>query len=500
MPAPLADPIPAAIPLGDLRARLGTVATGLTAPNWGAAAPGVPGRLYVTDQNGILWSINVATGDKSVFLDVSGRLVPLGIVGPNTFDERGFLGVAFHPDYAASGRFYTFTSEPVAGPADYSTIPVGSTANCQSVIAEWTVPNPSDPAAVADPASRRELLRIDKPQFNHNGGGMVFGPDGMLYVSIGDGGGADDRDEGTVLGVPIVGHGCSGNGQNSDSILGKLLRLDVDGNNAPNGQYGIPADNPFVGVAGLDEIYALGFRNPWRFSFDPLTDDLYCADVGQNDVEEIDVVTAGGNYGWRQKEGSFFFVFNGQLPGYVTDVPVDVPAGLIDPVAEYDHDEGISIIGGFVYRGTAYPELTGKYVFGDFARTFSNDGRLLYLDAGNQIKEFRLIGQPALGLSLLGFGEDAGGELYVLANGTGTPFGATGVVLGLLSPAGDMNCDGSVDFDDINPFVLALVGQANYEARFTNCFWLNGDTNHDGGVDFDDINPFVKCLVLGTCP
>ncbi len=500
MPTLLADPIPAAIPLGDIYVRLVPLATGLTAPNWGVPAPGLAGRMFVTDQNGTLWSINTTTGAKSVFLDVSARLVSLGIFGPNSFDERGLLGVAFHPSYAANGLLYTFTSEPVSGLADFSTMPPNTTANCQSVLAEWHVPNPTDPNSVVDVNSRRELLRIDKPQFNHNGGGLEFGPDGYLYVSTGDGGGADDRDGQSFIGNPIIGHGCGGNGQNKDAILGKISRIDPLGNNSANGQYGIPATNPFVGVAGLDEIWAYGLRNPWRFSFDSGTGILYCADVGQNDVEEINVITGGGNYGWRAKEGSFFFVFNGDQSGYVTDVPLAVPAGLTDPIAEYDHDEGLAIIGGFVYRGSQFAQLAGRYVFGDFARTFSNDGRLFYLDASNQIKEFQLAGTPSFGHSLLGFGQDAAGEIYALANDTGTPFGTTGVVLRIARWVGDMNCDGFVNFGDINPFVLYLSNFAAWQAAFPGCPATNGDINGDGVYgqgSFGDINPFVALLSGG---
>jgi glucose/arabinose dehydrogenase/plastocyanin len=494
MPAAVADPIPSTIPVGSRRLRLQPLATGLTAPNWGTPAPGDAARLFVTDQTGTLWAINTTTGDRSVFLDVSARLVPLGVFGPGTFDERGLLGVAFHPDYTANGLLYTFSSEPVNGPADFTTLPPNATPNCQSVVAEWNVPNPADPNSVVDPNSRRELLRVDKPQFNHNGGGMEFGPDGKLYISFGDGGGADDRDGQPFIGTPIIGHSCSGNGQNKDVILGKMIRIDPLGNNSANGHYGIPADNPFVGQSGLDEIWAYGLRNPWRFSFDSGTGQLYCADVGQNDVEEIDIITAGANCGWRAKEGSFYFVFNGDQAGYVTDQPLDVPTGLTDPIAEYDHDEGLAIIGGYVYRGSKYPELTGTYVTGDFARTFSNDGRLFYLDTGNVLKEFHLQGQTALGLSLLGFGQDAAGETYVLASGTGTPFGTTGVVLRMLSGIGDLNCDGVIDFNDINPFVLALSDPVGYAAAYPDCDVMNGDCNHDTIVDFDDINSFVALL------
>ncbi len=434
-------------------------------------------------------------GSKSVFLDVTSRLVPLGIFGPNSFDERGLLGVAFDPEYATTGRLYTFTSEPAVGTADFTTLQGGELPNCHSVIAEWTVNNPTDPNAVVDVNSRRELMRIDKPQFNHNGGGLVFGPDGYLYIALGDGGGADDRNGQTFIGVDIVGHGCGGNGQNINAILGKVLRIDPSGNNSANGNYGIPADNPFVGAPGLDEIWALGFRNPWRLSFDSLTGDLLVADVGQNDIEEISLVTAGGNYGWRDKEGSFFFVFNGNLPGYVTDVPLATAPALIDPVAEYDHDEGLAIVGGFVYRGSEIPALYGRYVFGDFARSFQNDGRLFYLDASNEVKELNLIGLTGLNHSLLGFGQDADGEIYVLANTTGTPFGTTGVVLRIASGRGDLNCDGVIDFGDINAFVLALSNPAAWQATYPGCPLENGDINGNGSVGFEDINPFVALLI-----
>ncbi len=415
---PLEDPIPEMIQQSDIAVRLVTVADGMTAPNWGTSPPGRPDRLAVTDQDGILWMVDPATGEKSVFLDVSDRLVSLGISGPGSFDERGLLGVAFHPDYATNGLLYTYTSEPVNGAADFSTIPMGEMANHQSVVTEWMVADPTSAGAVVDPESGRELLRIDQPQFNHDGGALVFGPAGMLFISLGDGGGADDQG---------VGHGENGNGQNPATILGSLVRIDPMGADGVNGQYGIPEDNPFVGMEGmLDEIYAYGMRNPFRFSFDRQTGELWLADVGQNDIEEVNVVTAGGNYGWRIKEGSFFFNPNGDADGFVTADPSgDVPASLMDPVAEYDHDEGISIIGGFVYRGSAISELAGLYVFGEF------DGRLFHLDAENEILEFQLADRESLELSVLGFGEDGNGNLCLLGNETGVPFQETGVVLRL---------------------------------------------------------------------
>jgi glucose/arabinose dehydrogenase len=425
--------------------QLQPLAEGLTAPTWGTVAPGEDGRLFVSDQDGILWAVDLATGDTSVFLDVSSRLVALGAFGPGTFDERGFLGVAFHPDYAANGLLYTYTSEPVDGPADFSTMPPGTTPNHQSVVLEWQVPDPGNPASVVDPTSAREILRIDEPQFNHNAGGLNFGPDGMLYISLGDGGNRDDEG---------VGHVPGGNGQEPANVLGSMLRIDPLGSNSANGEYGIPADNPFVEEAdAADEIFAFGFRNPFRFSFDRMGGDLYVGDVGQGDLEEVDVVVPGGNYGWALKEGSFCFDPNGSDPGFAfeADPCPNVPSGveLIDPVAEYntseslENNEGRAVVGGFVYRGSEIPALVGRYVFGDYTRItetgVSNDGRLFALTKKNIVRgtktkssrifELPLADRERVGLAVLGFGQDASGELYLLGNETGVPFGDTGVVL-----------------------------------------------------------------------
>jgi hypothetical protein len=410
----------------------------------------------------------VVTGQKGIFLDVSDRLVALGIAGPGTFDERGLLGVALHPDFSSNGLLYTYTSEPVAGDADFSTMPADIAANHQSVVLEWQVPDPCDPDAVVEAASPRELLRIDEPQFNHDAGAVNFGPDGMLYISLGDGGAADDQGDG---------HVPSGNGQDPGNILGTIIRIDPAGADSSNGQYGIPAGNPFVGVLGfVDEIFAYGFRNPFRFSFDAHTGDMLIADVGQNDIEEIDIGVAGGNYGWRVKEGSFCFDPNNDDPGFVFNCqPGDAPASLIDPVAEYDHDEGIAVIGGFVYRGAQIPPLFGRYVFGDFILPAIASGRLFYLQPNNRSMEFRFADRENLGLTLLGFGQDAFGELYVLANQTGTPFGDTGVVLRLASGRGavgkftaHLSGDGEVP-----PVETQAQGQANFS--------LDGDS---GALDF----------------
>ncbi len=430
--AALLDPIPQPIQPG-IAVGLATVATGLTAPNWGTFAPGVLDRLFVTDQNGILWAVELGTGAKTVFLDVSSRVVATG--------ERGLLGVAFHPAYRSNGLVYTYTSEPTAMPIDFA-LPPGVTPDHVSVVTEWIVPQPSDPAAVIDPTSDRLVLSIAQPQANHNGGALAFGPDDRLYISLGDGGAGDDQGPG---------HSPQGNGQDPGNPLGAILRIDPDGADSANGQYGVPPENPFFpggsgpfgGPSGCldglcDEIFAFGFRNPFRVSFDSATADLYAADVGQHFVEEVDLVRAGGNYGWPVKEGSFCFDPNGTGSGFVTDNPDPTCGqpnlGLIDPIAQYDHGEGAAVIGGFVYRGSSIPELRGRYVFGDLSR-----GRLFALERRDRLQEgaagsgvfTELQDRPDLTFSLFGLGQDASGEIYALGNQS-IDGSVTGVVLKLV--------------------------------------------------------------------
>jgi glucose/arabinose dehydrogenase len=423
---------------------LTTIATGLVAPNKGVAAPGDRNHLYVVDQPGVIWKIEVNTGVTTTFLDIRSRIVPLGIEGPGTFDERGLLGLAFHPQYARNGLFYTYTSEPVSGaPTFPSTLPAGTPADHQNVVAEWRA------SADGSIGERRELMRIDWPQFNHNGGDLAFGPDGKLYISTGEGGNADDQGPG---------HGANGNAQDLGVPLGKILRIGVNGRNSANRAYAIPADNPFVDRAGaLEEIFAYGFRNPFRMSFDRQRGDLYVGDAGQNDVEEVSRVTAGGNYGWNVKEGTLFFDPRGvEDDGAAQVQPVagrPVPAGLIDPIAQYDtHFEGHAVIVGFVYWGQDLPELQGRLVFGDFSRVSNfpggphDYGRLFHVNASSlgkqlrNVREFHITPSNAPNVAVLGFGQDAAGELYVLGNKSGVPFGDGGVVL-RLTPAAESEDD-----------------------------------------------------------
>jgi glucose/arabinose dehydrogenase len=457
---------------GELKVKLETVASGLAAPVKAVAAPGLRNYLFVVDQPGTIWSVNLKTGSRSLFLDARDRVAPLGVFGPGTFDEKGLLGLAFDPGFRENGLFYTYLSATPAGqPTFPTTIPADKAVDHQNVVARWRAVDPRQPTRGVDSQTYFELMRVDWPSFAHNGGDLAFGPDGMLYIPMGEGGGHDDQDGQLFLGLPIYGHQGNGNAQKLNTPLGKILRIDVNGDSSANGRYGIPPDNPFVdtGTDVVKEIYALGFRNPWRMSFDSETGALYVGNVGQNDLEEVERVVRGGNYGWNLKEGTFCFDpgnfdANSGTATTTTTCPASLPPGLIDPIAQYDtHTDGHSVVGGYVYRGHRFEELRGRYVFGEFSRLFNsrpggaffnNYGRLLYtarkvgsVSGLMEIKEFRGFPEEAqrLGLTapdappaafkqtvgVLGMGEDARGEIYATGNVTGFPSGSDGVVLRL---------------------------------------------------------------------
>lgn len=453
----------AQIPQGDVRIDLELVASGLTSPVSATHAGDGSGRLFVVDQAGQIRIIQNGVLLPGPFLDITSIMVP---VNP-FFDERGALGLAFHPDYADNGRFFVRYSKPRDG--DPSEPCFGSSRGChEAILAEFSVsadPNVANPNGTI-------LFRVDEPQFNHNAGQVAFGPDGFLYFTLGDGGGANDS-----LNDPTLPHGPIGNGQNIETHLGSILRIDVDGTPQAPLAYAIPHDNPFVNAAGQDEIYAYGFRNPYRFSFDdgPGGDgSLFLADVGQNLFEEIDVVEKGGNYGWVIREGFHCFdPFNPNVPPAACSNTGPHGEPLLDPVAEYNHGDGIAVVGGFVYRGSMFPSLWGKYIFGDFSQDFGPSGRLFYLDAEgdpSQIFEFQL-GEPnaPLGLFVFGFGEDEHGEIYLLASQNLAPAGDGGLVFHIVSevPAGlDIkpgSCPNAFNRGSHGVLPIALVGTADFD-------------------------------------
>jgi glucose/arabinose dehydrogenase len=436
-----AGPAVAQSPLGEPRdIGVSLVADGLTAPVALVEPPDGSGRLFVIDQIGLIRIIDAEGSLRPApFLDLRSRIVPLMA----DFDERGLLGLAFHPGYATNGRFFVYYSAPLRPGA-----PAGF--DHTSHISEFHVS--ADPNQ-ADPASERIILQVDKPQFNHNGGTLLFGPDGDLYISIGDGGGADDVGLGHVEDWYAANAG--GNGQDiQQNLLGNILRIDIDAG-AP---YGIPPDNPFTATSGCsdgcDEIFAYGLRNPYRMSFDMGgSHQLFVGDAGQELWEEVSIVTPGGNYGWNVKEGTHCFSTANpdESPAECPDeVQSGIRAGdpLIDPVIEYaNHHQpgglGAVVVGGHVYRGDALPQLAGRYVFGDWSREFEEPDGTLFVASPRKkglwlMQELRVANRPSGRIDhyVLGFGQDLSGEVYVLVTESTGPTGATGKVFKLVRPSG----------------------------------------------------------------
>lgn len=340
-------------------------------------APGQPKNIYVPQQQGIIhvFENTEKAQETKIFLDISDR-----VFYQDNENEKGLLGLAFHPKFKENGEFFI-----------YYTVKDEENTN---VVSRFKVKE--DDPNVGDPESEEVLLTNPQPFWNHDGGTICFGPDGMLYIALGDGGAGNDPHN---------------NAQNLQKILGKILRIDV--NRKDEGlAYGIPDDNPFVGIEapGLaggkktpitkPEIWAYGLRNVWRMSFDRKTGALWAADVGQNVYEEINLITKGGNYGWNIREALHPFA-----PSFT-----EKPDSLIDPIWEYDHDTGKSITGGSVYRGKKVPALEGHYLYGDYV-----SGKLWALKYDEKAKKVvanRPIEMPEPPLPIISFGEDAQGEVY----------------------------------------------------------------------------------------
>jgi glucose/arabinose dehydrogenase len=363
--SPVAAPPPALPALPAVA--LAPFASGLSLPVGLESSGDGTGRLFVIEQAGTIRILQNGILLPTPFLDIRGRVTSGG--------ETGLLGLAFHPSFATNGRFFVHNTRGVH-PA------------LEIVVSEFARAS----ADQADPNSERQLLVVNHPNFeNHNGGQLVFSPDGFLYIGLGDGGSAGDPNN---------------NGQNVQTLLGKMLRIDIDPPLPPGQQYTIPADNPFANRGGLPEIWAYGLRNPWRFSFDRTTGHLFCADVGQDSFEEVDLITGGGNFGWNIMEGTSCYP-----PGTATCNTV----GLTLPITEYGHDPtgGTAVIGGFVYRGAAIPGLVGTYVFGDLS---SGNVWGLRQDAQGNWQRTLLMTHT---LTVSAFGRDAANELYLVDYGNG---------------------------------------------------------------------------------
>lgn len=332
-------------------------------------------RIFVATEYGTVhcWKNSPSANKMTTFLDIHDR-----VQYDDKTNEEGFLGLAFHPKFKQNGEFFVY----------YSAKPTKEHPHL-SVISRFHV-SAADPKR-ADPASEEVVLKIPQPYWNHNGGTIVFGPDGYLYIGLGDGGLANDP---------------HGNGQNLKTLLGSILRIDVDHKDAGR-NYAIPKDNPFVdrGDGARGEIWAYGIRNVWRIAFDRETGELWAGDVGQDLWEEIDIITRGGNYGWNLREGKHKFGPNGSEPR----------PELIEPIWDYNHSVGKSITGGNVYRGTMVPELKGSYLYADYVT-----GQIwaLRYDAKSKLvvanRTIRAKGEP-----ILSFGEDDDGETYFLTQSGG---------------------------------------------------------------------------------
>ena len=434
------------------------VADGLSLPLLVTHAPGESGRAFIVEQR------SGTTGRIRVLDLNSGTLLAtpfLSVPNVTTGGEQGLLGLAFHPDYQNNGLFYV----------DYTA--AGGGAAGHTVVAEYRASPPGSNTAIATPV--RTILTIDQPEENHNGGWIGFGPDGFLYIATGDGGGGGDQ------------HGTIGNGQDLSSNLGKMLRVDVNGDDFPADtarNYRIPASNPFVGIAGNDEIWAFGLRNPWRNSFDRVTGDLWIGDVGQGSWEEIDFQPAGAaggrNYGWRCMEG---FHCTGWTGCTCNDTALTLP------IHEYGHGPECSLTGGYVYRGCAVPDLAGTYFFGDFCSAKVWSFRYDLVNGKTEFTDRTAELAPGGGLAIntiTSFGEDGLGEIYICDQG--------GEVFKIVprSIAHDCNNNGRADACDIT---LGISVDANGDGRPDEC--CPSDIDDNGFVNGDDFDTWIYWFVFG---
>lgn len=414
------------------------IAQGFTNPLYVTAVPGDATRLFVLEQAGYIRIVKNGAVLPTPFLDIHDDIVDGG--------ELGLLGMAFHPDFASNGLFYlNFT---VDGPTFLSPD--------RTVIARFQI---SDNPEIADKDSRTDILTYNQPFANHNGGMMAFGPnDGYLYIASGDGGLRDDPQN---------------NGQQTDTLLGKLLRIDVDG----PGLYAIPPDNPFVAKGGArGEIWAFGLRNPWRFSFDRLTGDMWMGDVGQDDFEELNFQAAaspgGENYGWKVAEG-FACLGGGGTCGTNT--------GFTPPIYAYPRSDGRSVTGGYVYRGEAIPEFQGVYFFADYHSTriwsFRRGETGVISEFTERTAELKA-GQGATMNNVASFGEDGLGELYIVSYTSGEIFR-----IGRPSNVGDVDGNGAVNAVDIQLVINAALGLPSTAPT---------DLNGDAATDAADVQLVIN--------
>ena len=402
-----------------LDVKVKVVADGLQSPVDLKEAPDGSGRLFIVEQTGTI-RIVMPNGKMlpEAFLDLRASIVKQIV----RFDERGTLGLAFHPKYKSNGKFYVYYSAPI-NPAEAG-LRHEIWGDHTAYLSEFKV---SDNPNIADRKSERVLMKIPHPQFNHNGGALGFGPDGNLYISVGDGGFADDWGWGH--------NKKTGNGQDLSTVLGKILRIDVN-SKSKGKEYGIPKDNPFRNKKGAaPEIFAYGFRNPWRMTFDTGGKrQLFVADVQQNSYEEVNIVTKGGNYGWRVLEGTRCFDYlnpNDHLSSCDK-------SGKIAPIIEYNHCNkhggkncfGVNVIGGAVYRGS-HRSWKGKYFFGDWSMSFGGKSGRIYVASKKggkwKMERANVTNDPFIKY-ILAVTQDLKGNVYAMTSDSLGPYGSRDTV------------------------------------------------------------------------
>ena len=487
---PVTDPFPD-IPLGNVEVAPTILADGLEFEAFPFAGGAIQ-RVSMADSSPVpgngtgLMAMTYFGGRIDIYDDTGSKMIEplLDIVATNPDLDiaiaHGITAMTFHPDFANQGeagygKFYVVETESNVGTADFvDSVRPGT--HHQEALYEYTLPS-TGTLACGTGCTKRELFRVQQPGWHHNIGDIVFGQDDLLYISSGDG-------STTGVTAPIM----SDNSLDLTTFFGGILRIDPLGNNSANGNYGIPADNPFIDGPGgnVDEMFAYGLRNPYRMDVDPLTGKIYVSETGETQIESIEEIVSGGNYGWNEKEGSFLYdkftreIFvDEDLDG---DGLGDVAQarGYLDPVLEYDHDDGVAVIGGVLYRGSMQPELDGMYVFADFG------GRLFYGDPqSGQIWEFQVDGPAGVTPDIINsIEEDANGEL--LAFGirfvNGNPEGVISRLTGMPQVECDFDDNSVCNIDDIDLLVSA-ISQSTGDVMF--------DLTGDGSIDEKDIDAWL---------
>lgn len=402
--SPKASPSPVQIDKTSQTYSLQQVATGFDQPIQLLSAPSVNNNIFVVERTGKVIRVDLNTGQKTVLLDDSSKLVS----GSDNTKSLGLLGLAFHPNFVANGLFYTFQSRPLNEvQPDFSTMPNGVSGHHKSVIVEHNTVDPFGSVST----ELDELLTVEQPTAKNNGGGLIFGQDGFLYVGLGDGGNPNDRG---------LGHGDYGNAQDPLTALGSVLRIDVNGSNSANSKYGIPTDNPFVGNSdGVDEIYAYGVRQPNKASINSTNGEILFADIGQSNRLEVNSLAKEANFGWSWKDGEDYLYAVKDGPYLSDGAPAGIPENLVEPLIAYSHAANIKTSAGFHYQGSAFIEFQNHYLFSNNKSANFNCGSsqvIAYQTDTKTAKAIKLATEVPGQITAIGY--DANNEIYIVTSHT----------------------------------------------------------------------------------